>query len=93
MSSKVATLVVGLLAIAEGRSSDRETLREANTEEVLNLISPELLDRVAQNLYADDTANLSAYERLMQNDKRKKMDYLNNIRPDLIPVEREHEPV
>ena len=48
MSSKVATLVVSLLAIAEGRSTDREALREANTDEVLNVISPELLDRVAQ---------------------------------------------
>ena len=89
MSSKVATLVVGLLAIAEGRSSDRNMLREANTDEVLNVISPELLDRVAQQLYAEDQANLSAYERLMANDKRKKMDYLNNIRPDLIPAEAE----
>ena len=87
MSSKVATLVVGLLAIAEGRSADRNTLREANTDEVLNVISPELIDRVAHQLYADDQANLSAYERLMANDKRKKMDYLNNIRPDLIPTE------
>lgn len=85
MSSKVATLVVGLLAIAEGRSADRNMLREANDDDVLNVISPELLDRVAKQLYADDQANLSAYERLMANDKRKKMDYLNNIRPDLIP--------
>ena len=85
MSSKVATLVVGLLAIAEGRSTDRNMLREANNDEVLNVISPELLDRVAKQLYAEDQANLSAYERLMANDKRKKMDYLNNIRPDLIP--------
>ena len=85
MSSKVATLVVGLLAIAEGRSTDRNMLREANNDDVLNVISPELLDRVAKQLYADDQANLSAYERLMANDKRKKMDYLNNIRPDLTP--------
>ena len=60
-------------------------LKEANTPAVLDVISPELLDRVAYHLYADDEANLSAYERLMANDKRKKMDYLNNIRPDLIP--------
>jgi len=86
MSTKVATLVVSLLAMAEGRNSDRNVLRDANTEEVLDVISPELLDRVAYHLYADDEAHLSAYERLMASDKRKKMDYLNNIRPDLIPT-------
>ena len=60
---------------------------------MLNVISPELIDRMAQRLYADDQASLSAYERLMQNDKQKKMDYLNNIRPDLIPVAPTNEPV
>ena len=89
MSTKVATLVVSLLALAEGQSNDRDVLREANTDEVLNVISPELIDRVAHRLYADDEANLSAYERLMANDKRKKMEYLNNIRPDLIPTPEE----
>ena len=105
MSTKVATLVVSLLALAEGQSNDRNVLREANTDEVLNVISPELIDRVAYRLYADDEANLSAYERLMASDKRKKMEYLNNIRPDLIPtpeeralhhetpVEGHHEPI
>ena len=77
MSSKVATLVVSLLAIAEGRSTDREALREANSDEVLNVISPELLDRVAQQLYVDDVAHLSEYERLSHQDKHRKMDYLN----------------
>ena len=47
-------MVVGLLAIAEGRSTDRNMLREANNDEVLNVISPELLDRVAKQLYAED---------------------------------------
>lgn len=91
--------------MAEGQSNDRNVLREANTDEVLNVISPELIDRVAHHLYADDEAHLSAYERLMASDKRKKMDYLNNIRPDLIPtmeeraahhdmpVKEQHEPV
>lgn len=31
MSSKVTTLVVSLLAIAEGHSNDKDVLREANT--------------------------------------------------------------
>jgi hypothetical protein len=91
MSSKVATLIVGLLAIAEGRSNDHEVLREANVDDVLDVISPEMLDRIAHRLYAEDTDNLSAYERLIKDDKRKKMDYLNNIRPDMIPEERHHE--
>ena len=85
MSSRVATLVVGLLAIAEGRSNDREILREANTDEVLDYISPQMLDRIAHRLYAEDSSEMSAYERLLQEDKRRKMDYLNNIRPDTVP--------
>ena len=56
---------MSILAIAEGRSNDREILREANTDEVLDVISPELLDRVAHQLYADDARNLSAYESLL----------------------------
>ena len=92
MSSRVATLLVGLLAIAEGRSNDRQTLQEANIDEVLDVISPVMLDRIAQRLYADDQAHLSAYERLLQNDKRKKMEYLNNIRPDLVPQQPEVQP-
>ena len=89
MSSKVATLIVGLLAIAEGRSDDRNLLREANVDDVLDVISPEMLDRIAKKLYAEDDENMSAYERLLKSDKRRKMDYLNNIRPDLIHEDRE----
>lgn len=54
MSSKVATLLLGLLALAEGRSNDREMLREANVDDVLDVISPEMLDRIAHRLYAED---------------------------------------
>ena len=52
MSKKTASLLVGLLAIADGQSTDRNLLAEANRDEVLNLISPELLDKVAQRLYS-----------------------------------------
>ena len=90
MSSKVATLVLSLLAIAEGQSTDREVLREANSDEVLNMVSPELLDRVAQQLYADDHAHLSEYERLMHHDKRSKMNYLNDARPEDHVQRRRH---
>ena len=69
MSKKTASLLVGLLAIAEGQSSDRNLLAEANRDEVLNLISPELLDSVAKRLYAEEPENLSAYERLLKDDK------------------------
>jgi len=80
--------------MAEGANNDREMLREANNDDVLDVISPELLDRIAHRLYAEDETHLSAYERLLQSDKRRKMEYLNNIRPDLIPGEPEHhEPV
>ncbi len=65
MTSKVATLIVGLLAIAEGQSNDHELLREANVDDVLDVISPEMLDRIAHRLYAEDSADLSAYERLL----------------------------
>ena len=92
MSSKVATLVVSLLAIAEGRSTDREVLREANSDEVLNVISPELLDRVAQQLYVDDVAHLSEYERLSHQDKHRKMDYLNKAARTDDHVQRQKAP-
>lgn len=79
--------MIGLLAFAEGRSDDRDMLREAtNREDVLHQVDTELLDRIAHRLYADDQEHLSAYERLLADDKRKKMDYLNNIKPDLTPV-------
>ena len=78
-------MIVGLLAFAEGRSDDREMLREANREDVLHEIEPEMLDRIAYRLYAVDSEYLSAYERLLKDDKRKKMEYLNNIRPDVVP--------
>ena len=83
MSKQVATLLVGLLAMAEGRTNDRTMLNEANREDVLNEIDHEMLDKIAQRLYAEEPENLSAYERLVKDDKRKKMEYLNNIRPDL----------
>ena len=89
MSSKAATLLMGLLALAEGRSTDMNYLSEANREDVLDEISPELLDRIAYRLYAEEEQHLSAYERLLKDDKRKKMDYLNNIRPDLLEQDRE----
>ena len=77
-------MIVGLLAFAEGRSDDRDMLREANRDDVLREVEPEMLDRIAYRLYAADDENLSAYERLLKDDKRKKMDYLNNVRPDLV---------
>jgi len=40
MSSKVTTLLVGLLAFAEGRTNDTEMLREANADDVIEMISP-----------------------------------------------------
>ena len=91
MSKQATTLLVGLLAFAEGRSNDINALREANREDVLNEVSPEMLDRIAYRLYAEDEHNLSAYERLLKDDKRKKMDYLNNIRPDLLHEEEKHQ--
>ena len=89
MSKQAATLLMGLLALAEGRSNDMNYLSEANREDVLDEISPEMLDRIAYRLYAEEEEHLSAYERLLKDDKRRKMDYLNNIRPDLLPQERE----
>ena len=84
MSKQVAALLIGgLLALAEGRSDDISMLGEAaDREDVLNEISPDMLDRIAYRLYADDEKNLSAYERLLKDDKRKKMDYLSTIRPE-----------
>ena len=76
-------MLVGLLSLAEGRSDDINMLREADREDVLREIDPEMLDRIAHRLYAEDEENLSAYERLLKDDKRRKMDYLNNIKPDL----------
>ena len=83
MSKQVATLLVGLLAMAEGRTNDRTMLNEANREDVLNEIDHTMLDKIAHRLYAEEPEHLSAYERLVKDDKRKKMEYLNNIRPDL----------
>ena len=90
-------MLVGLLAFAEGRTDDIHYLRDGNREDVLEELDHETIDRIAYRLYAEDTEHLSAYERLLKDDKRKKMDYINNIRPDLIPDDREreyaHEPV
>ena len=90
MSKQVATLLVGLLAMAEGRTSDRTMLNEANREDVLSEIDHEMLDKIAHRLYAEDSEHLSAYERLVKDDKRKKMEYLNNIRPELGEQEQHH---
>ena len=86
MSKQVAALLIGgLLALAEGRSDDRSMLGEAaGREDVLNEISPDMLDKIAHRLYADDEKNLSAYERLLKDDKRKKMDYLSTIKPEFV---------
>ena len=85
MSKKTATLLVGLLAMAEGSSSDRNLLSEANRDDVLNVISPELLDSIAKRLYSEDPHTMSAYERLLKDDKQRKMDYLNNVKRDNDP--------
>ena len=80
--------------MAEGRSDDRNMLREADREDVLHQVDTETLDRIAHRLYADDYEQLSAYERLLKDDKRKKMDYLNNIKPELtnpLNGEKQHE--
>ena len=47
MSKTAATLLVGLLALAEGQSNDMDYLREANREDMLDQIEPEMLDRIA----------------------------------------------
>ena len=85
MSKTAATLLVGLLALAEGRSNNMNYLRDADDEDVLEQLHPDVLDRIAHRLYADDEEHLSAYERLLKDDKRRKMEYLNNIRPDVLP--------
>ena len=54
MSKQAATLLLGLLAMAEGRSDDRNMLREADREDVLNQVETQTLDRIAYRLYADD---------------------------------------
>ena len=54
MSKQAATMLVGLLALAEGRSNDMNYLREANREDMMDQIDPVLLDRIAQRLYAED---------------------------------------
>ena len=92
MSKQVATLLVGLLAFAEGRTNNLNYLREADRDDVLDEVSPDTLDRIAHRLYAQESENMSAYERLLKDDKRKKMDYINNIRPDLLPEDRRHHP-
>ena len=90
MSKQVAALLIGgLFALAEGRSDDRSMLSEAaDREDVLNEISPDMLDKIAYRLYADDEKNMSAYERLLKDDKRKKMDYLSTIKPEFAYDER-----
>ena len=82
MSKTIASLLVGLLAVAEGSSTDRNLLEEANREDVLNVISPELLDSIAKRLYTQDSEEMSAYERLIKEDKQRKMDYLNTVKRD-----------
>ena len=47
-------MIVGLLALAEGRSDDRNMLREADREDVLHQVETQTLDRIAHRLYADD---------------------------------------
>ena len=54
MSKQAATLLLGLLAMAEGRSDDRNMLREADREDVLHQVETQTLDRIAHRLYADD---------------------------------------
>jgi hypothetical protein len=73
---------LGLLAIAEGQSDDRNLLSEANREDVLNYISPELLDNIAKRLYTKEPEQMSAYEKLVQGDKQRKMDYLSQFKKD-----------
>ena len=77
------------MAFAEGRSDDIHYLRDGNREDVLEELDHETIDRIAHRLYAEESEHLSAYERLLKDDKRKKMEYLNNIRPDIIPNNRE----
>ena len=74
-------MLVGLLALAEGRSDDRNMLREADHEDVLHQVDTETLDRIAHRIYADEPQYLSAYERLHKDDKRQKMDYLKRTEP------------
>ena len=54
MSKQATTLLLGLLAMAEGRNDDRNTLREADREDVLHQVETQTLDRIAHRLYADD---------------------------------------
>jgi len=57
-------------------------------EDVLNEISPDMLDKIAYRFHADNEKNLSAYERLLKDEKRKKMDYLRTQKPEVDYDER-----
>ena len=76
MSKQAATLLVGLLALAEGRSDDRNMLREADREDVLHQVDTETLDRIAHRLFSESHEHLSHYDHLQKEDKRQKMEYL-----------------
>ena len=59
----MATLILGLLAMAEGRSDDREMLLEAaGRDDVLEMVSPEMIDKIAHHMYAGQEEHLNGYE-------------------------------
>ena len=79
MSKKTTSLFLGILAMAEAQNSELQNLKEAS--------SNGNLEGYAQRLYADKYSDQSAYERLLNSDKQRKMDYLNNIRDDSADVD------
>ena len=74
MSKRTTSLILGLLATTEAQISNLDKLKEASENGNL--------EGYAQQLFSEKYENTSAYERLINSDKQKKMDYLNSIRED-----------
>ena len=63
--------------MAEGRSDDRDMLREATErEDVLHQVDTETLDRIAHRMFSDDQEHLNYYDHLVKGDKRQKWEYI-----------------
>ena len=74
MSKKTTSLILGLLASAEAQGNDFNMISEANGRD--------MLDSYAQQLGSEAPRNLSAYEKFMEDERQKKMDYIDNVRND-----------
>ena len=72
MSKKTTSLIVGLLASAEAQGNDFSLISEAN--------APQMMESYAQQLGSEAPRNLSAYQKFMEDEKQKKMNYIDNIR-------------